>query len=112
MGDLSVKSELNGNVTVVTISGRVDSVTAATMEAELAKIVHENKKMVLDLQDVAYMSSAGVRAIVKILRNAQKSGGGIKLARISDSVAEVLQTVGMMELLRSYPSVDEAVASF
>jgi anti-sigma B factor antagonist len=112
MDDLSVKSELNGNITVVTISGRVDSVTAATMEAELAKIVHENKRMVLDLKDVTYMSSAGVRAIVEILRTAQKSGGGIKLACISDSVAEVLQTVGMMELLRSYPSVDEAVASF
>jgi len=39
MDDFSVKSERKGNVTVVAISGRVDSVTAAAMDAELANIM-------------------------------------------------------------------------
>ncbi len=80
MDDFSVKSERKGNVTVVAISGRVDSVTAAAMDAELANIVRENNKMVLDLKDVSYLSSAGVRAIVRVLHGAKKSGGGVKLA--------------------------------
>jgi anti-sigma B factor antagonist len=112
MDDFSVKSELNGQVAVVAVSGRVDSVSAGTLYAELAKIVHENKKIVLDLKDVVYLSSAGVRAIVRILQSAQKSGGGVKLASIPENVREVLQTVGMMQMLQSYPSVDEAMASF
>ena len=112
MDDFSVKSERKGNATVVTISGRVDSVTAAAMDAELANIVRDNNKMVLDLKDVSYLSSAGVRAIVRVLHGAKKSGGGVKLASVPEHVIQVLQTVGMMEVLQAYPSVDEAVASF
>lgn len=112
MDDFSVKSERKGNVTVVTISGRVDSVTAAAMDAELANIMRDNNKMVLDLKDVSYLSSAGVRAIVRVLHGAKKSGGGVKLADVPEHVVQVLQTVGMMEVLQAYPSVDEAVASF
>ena len=112
MGDFSIQHDHNGDVAVVTVSGRIDSVTAATLDTDLSKIVHDHKKVVLDLKGVEYMSSAGVRAIVKTLRSAEKSGGGIKLAGITNLVADVLETVGMMELMDTYPSVDEAVASF
>lgn len=112
MDELSVRNDLTGDVAVVTVSGRVDSVTASKLDAELAKIVHGNKKMVIELKDVVYLSSAGVRAIVRTLQTAQKSGGGVKLASVSEPVEIVLRTVGMMEMLKAYPSVEEAVASF
>jgi anti-sigma B factor antagonist len=112
MEELSIKNERNKNVTVITVSGRVDSVTAATLDAELAKIVSDNYRIVLDLKDVSYLSSAGVRAIVRTLQSAQKLGGGVKLAQIPENVSEVLQTVGMMQMMQVYSSVDEAVGSF
>jgi anti-sigma B factor antagonist len=112
MDDFSVKSERNGNVTVVAVSGRVDSITAGALDEALEKILRENNKMVLDLKEMAYLSSAGVRAIVRVLHGAQKSGGGVKLASVPEHVVQVLQTVGMMEVLQAYPSVDEAVATF
>src|SRR5262245_45856434 len=113
MDEFSVKRELNGTVMVVTISGRVDSVSAVKLESELAKVVNESKKIVLDLKDVVYMSSAGVRTVVRASQSAQKSAGGVKLADIRERVMQVFQTnVGMTEMLQIYPSVDEAVASF
>ena len=112
MEEFSIKSERNGDVLVAAIVGRIDSVTAAVLDKELEKIVQANKKVVLDLKDVAYLSSAGVRAIVKMLRNEQKTGGDVKLANMPRVVEDVLETVGMMELVKTYPSVDEAIASF
>ena len=112
MGEFSVNSERKGDVTVAAIVGRIDSVTATGLDKELEKIVHESKKVVLDLKGVVYLSSAGVRAIVKMLRSEQKSGGNVKLANMPYGVKEVLETVGMMELLKAYPTVDEAIASF
>ena len=112
MEEFSIKSERNGDILVAAITGRIDSVTAATLDKELEKIVHANKKVVLDLKGVAYLSSAGVRAIVKMLRNEQKTGGDVKLANMPRVVEDVLETVGMMELVQTYPSVDEAIASF
>jgi anti-anti-sigma factor len=112
MSDLTVHVEGKGNATVVAVSGRVDSITAATLDSELGKIVRVDKRIVLDLKNVSYLSSAGVRAIVRAMQTAQKSGGGVKLASIPSHVEEVLQTVGMMQVFQSYPSVDEAAASF
>ena len=112
MEDFSVNTERNGKVTVVSVAGRIDSVTAATLDEELGKIVNDNKMLVLDLQDVVYLSSAGVRSVVRVSKSAQNSGGGVKLARVPEHVAEVLHTVGVMHVLQAHPSVDEAVASF
>ena len=112
MDNFSVSSEPNGQVTIITVSGRVDSVTAATLDSELTRVLHENDKLVLDLKGLTYLSSAGVRVIVRALQSAQKSGGGVRLAGIPNHVGDVLQTVGMMDRLQIYPSVNEAVASF
>ncbi len=112
MENFSVTSEGRGDVLVVSVNGRVDSVTAATLDAELGKLAHEHKKIALNLKHVAYLSSAGVRAIVRTLQQAKKSGGGVRLASIPSHVADVLETVGMMQMLEVFPTVDEAVAGF
>lgn len=112
MDYFSIKHELNGNTTIITISGRVDSATSATMDMELAKLIPENKRVVLDLKDVEFLSSAGVRAIVKALKTAKKSNHQVKLASIPGHIAEVMQTMGLMELMQVYPSLEEALASF
>jgi len=112
MDEFSIYSSRNGKVAIVTIAGRVDSATASTVDTELEMIVNDNKKVVLDLKGVDYMSSAGVRALIKALRQAKKNRGGIKLAQVSEPIVEILNTIGMMELVQMYPSVDEAVASF
>jgi anti-anti-sigma factor len=112
MDDFSMQHENSGNVTVVTISGRVDSATAVTMDTELTELIPASRKMVLDLKDVEFLSSAGVRAIVKALKTAKKSNHKIKLASIPGHIAEVLQTVGLMEIMQVYPTLEEAVASY
>jgi anti-sigma B factor antagonist len=112
MDKFSVQSDVSSDVAVVTASGRVDSETAPNLDAELSKVVVERNRIVLDLKGVEYLSSSGLRAIVRALQTAQAAGGGVKLASVSEPVETILRTVGMMEMLKMYPSVDEAVASF
>ena len=112
MDDFSISSERNAQAIIVIVSGRVDSYTAGSLDSELDKLLNENNRLILDLKGLTYLSSAGVRAIVRAFQRAQKSGGGVKLAALPAQVVEVLQTVGMTERLQIYPSVDEALASF
>jgi len=112
MDGFSITSERKEDITIVTVSGRVDSATSKTMDAELEKLIPTDKKVVLNLKNVEFLSSAGVRAIVKALKTAKKTRGSLKLASIPDHIAEILQTLGMMELMEAYPSVEEAIASF
>lgn len=112
MADFSMQNEQNGDATVVVISGRVDSDTAGIMDMELDKLISANRWVVLDLKNVEFLSSAGVRAIVKALKTAKKSHHTVKLAAIPDHIAEIMKTLGMMDLMQVYPSVAEALISF
>ncbi len=112
MGKISVKSESRGEVAVVFVSGRIDSETAPAFDAELIKIVGGSSKLVLELQGVEFMSSAGLRAIVKAAQSVEQKGGAIKLASAPELVTSIFYTVGLNQKVAEYKSVDEAVASF
>lgn len=112
MVEFSVRSEHKRKAMVISISGRVDSVTATALEEQLARIAQENHNIVLDLKDTGYLSSAGVRAIIRMSQSVQKAGGGLVLANVTGLVAEVLQTVGVTEKLPVHRSVEDAVGSF
>lgn len=112
MNEFSMQHEENGDAMVVTITGRVDSATAGTMDLELDKLISANRRVVLDLNEVEFLSSAGVRAIVKAMKTAKRTRHKVKLAAVPDHIAEMMRTLGMMEIMQVYPSVAEAIISF
>jgi anti-sigma B factor antagonist len=113
MSALIIDTDMTGDLPVVKVIGRVDSETAPELDDALSRLLEgEQYKIVLNLQDVDFLSSAGLRAIVKAYQTAQKSGGDVRLAAISEPIEVILRTVGMMQMLKMYPSNQEAIASF
>jgi len=112
MDNFTIQHEQNGNVTIVNISGRVDSSTAPMMDTELEKIIHANKRIILNFKELEFLSSAGVRALVKAMKTARKSHHTLKLAAIPDHTAAMMETIGVLEFTEAYPSIEEATASF
>lgn len=108
MDKFSIRSDMRDSVAVVTVSGRIDSESAPSLDAELTKVAAAKNKIVLDLKDVEYLSSAGLRAIVKAAQAAQKSGGELRLAAVSDAVEVVMRTVGMLQMFKLYTTSGEA----
>ncbi|MBI4771061.1 MAG: STAS domain-containing protein [Chloroflexi bacterium] len=100
-------------VSVMKVAGRVDSATAPDLESALKQMVEGDKaNIVLDLKDVDYMSSAGLRAIVTTLKAAKRAGGDLRLASPSPRVEEVLRLAGLTSIFSISASREEAVASF
>ena len=112
MTDLSIYTDSTHNIPVMNVIGRIDSETAPHLDEALEKLLQDYNKIVLNLQDVEYMSSAGLRAIVKAYQTAKKKDGDIHLACVPELVEGVLLTVGMTQMLKAYPSTQEALASF
>jgi anti-sigma B factor antagonist len=113
MSTLFINTDVTGNVPVMKVSGRVDSETAPELDSALTKILSENhNRLILNLQDIEYMSSAGLRAMVKAYQAAQKSGGDLRLSAVSEPIEVILRTVGMMQMFQMFPSDQEAIASF
>ncbi len=101
------------HVSVVTVSGRVDSATAPDLQTVLQGLLDsEHKQLVLDLKDVDYMSSAGLRVLVSMQKAAKKNGGALHLAQLSVRVKEVFELAGLTPVFDIYPDVVEAVGAF
>jgi anti-sigma B factor antagonist len=100
-------------VTLVEVSGRVDSMNADQFGGALNTQIDGGKvHIVLDLSSVEYMSSAGLREIVTSLKKAKKAQGDLRLAQPSQRVREVLEMAGLDTIFRIYSTQSEAVGSY
>jgi anti-anti-sigma factor len=110
---LEIKSSELKRVQLLEVRGRVDSLSADELrEALQASIDKGYNKLVLELNGVEYMSSAGLREMVSALKSVKKSGGDIRLANPSDKVKEVLELAGLHTIFQVYTTTVEAVGSF
>jgi len=100
-------------VSVIKVTGRVDSATAPDLEAALKKQLEGDKAhIVMDLSEVEYMSSAGLRAMVSTLKAARRVSGDVRIAAASPRVEEVLHLAGLSSIFTMYGTREEAIASF
>jgi anti-sigma B factor antagonist len=110
---MEIATKEHNRVSIMAVSGRVDSATAPDLENSLKKLVESDKtQIVLDLKDVEYMSSAGLRAMVSTLKAVKRVNGDLRLANPSPRVEEVLRLAGLTSIFSIHPTQDEAVASF
>lgn len=101
------------NIAVVTIVGSVDGSTADDLQSALRGYVADgHTQLVADLEGVDYTSSAGLRALLATVKDARQHGGDLRLAQIKPNVLKVLELSGFTSILKIYPDVDVAVASF
>jgi anti-sigma B factor antagonist len=107
-----IERDQNG-VTVFTLEGRVDTQGAVDMDMALNAAVAEGKaNMVLDMAEVSYISSAGLRTLADVVTKNREAGGDLKLVALNRKVLRVLRIIGFDRFFSLYDSVDEAVADF
>ena len=94
---LNIEKKLSdGNTSV--LSGRLDTVTAPQLEAELEKILSDSDALVLDMANLEYISSAGLRVILKA-QKAMNTKGTMKLIHVGESIMEVFDITGFSDFL-------------
>lgn len=99
-------------VTVVEVSGRIDSGTASEFDQAITDLIEAGKKnIVLDLSEVEFLSSAGLRTLVSA-RKAVQGSGEISLANPSQRVVDTLDIAGLDVLFETYPDRESAVGSY
>ena len=110
---MQFQSEKNEGVIVVAAEGSIDALTAPeTTDFLLAQVAGGHSDLVFDMSGVPYMSSAGLRTLVAVLKEARTQNGDLRLAAAQADVQKVLEMSGFLKILDHYPSVEEAVASY
>ena len=113
MSTLSLETDNTQAISIMKVKGRIDSESAPELDKALSKLFTDGRnKVVLNLQGVDYMSSAGLRSLVKALKESQGSGGNLRLASVPKEIEGLLLTVGMMQMFKLFSTSEEAAAGF
>lgn len=100
-------------VTLIEAVGRVDSMNANQFGSSLIAVIDQGKtEIVLDLSQVDYMSSAGLRELVAGVKKVRKSSGDMRISNPSPRVREVMEMAGLDTIFLIFDSQVEAVESF
>jgi anti-anti-sigma factor len=97
---LSLETSLAGRAAVVALSGELDLAGAAALEQELARLDGDSPDaVVLDLRDVGFMDSSGLRVIAVASQRAKERGRRLAIVPGSDQVMRVFEITRMRERL-------------
>lgn len=94
---MSLKIEKK-NAESLALTGRLDTMTAPELEAEISLLLPTAQTLTLDMENLDYISSAGLRVILKTQKAMEKKAG-LKLTHVSDAVKEVFNITGFSDFL-------------
>ena len=107
---MDLRSEqLAEGVEKISLVGRMDSLGGHDIDTRFSALVAARKLLaVVDLSEVSFLASIGIRTLVINARAQSQRGGGIALASPQPHVAEVLKMAGIDSIIPVYPDVDTA----
>jgi anti-anti-sigma factor len=110
---MEMKTKEQSGVTIVSITGSIDTLTAPGATEFLNDLIAGGKtRLVADFGGVDYTSSAGLRVLLAAVKEARSRGGDLYLAQIRPDVQKVLALSGFTSILKVFPDVDAAVTAY
>lgn len=96
---MTIKTKQDGACVTLEIEGRVDTNTSTELQRKILEAFQGAAKLVLDFAQVAYISSAGLRALLIGQKTAASKHGEMVLINVSPAVQQVLDMVGFSQIL-------------
>ena len=110
---MEITIERQGSVSILRPRGEIDAKTVDHFARHLSSELSAGYvQLVADLGEVSFMSSAGLRALLAILKETRRSAGDFRLAAVQPAVDQVLGMTGFHSLFQRFATVDAAIASF
>ncbi len=95
---MKIEKKMNGDELTVALEGRLDTVTAPELEAELNGALNAANSLTLDFSKLDYISSAGLRVLLAAHKK-MASKGGMTVTNVNEIVAEVFEVTGFSDIL-------------
>jgi len=95
---------------VLVLAGRMDAENAPQFEQECNAVVAEGStSMVVDVGDLAYVSSMGLRSFIALAKTLQAKGGELRICRLQGLVKQVFEITGLIRSFPVFESLDSAL---
>jgi anti-sigma B factor antagonist len=107
------RAGVNNNIAVIKVGGYIDTTTSAELEHSLDSLLKAGMfKIIIDLGNVDYISSAGWGIFISEIKGIREKGGDLKLVRMIPDVYEVFELLEFHYIIKAFETFDEAVRDF
>ena len=107
---MEISEDRKADAVVLALSGKLDATTAKTFEKKLlSEIESGERRFVINLAQLDYISSAGLRVFLLAAKRLNSANGKILLSSLQDSVREVFDITGFSSVFCIYGSDDDAI---
>ena len=109
---MEISKRREKDVLVISLKGRLDAVTSPVLEKDLTDLMAGGERfLVMDLGDLDYISSAGLRSILVVVKRLKEKQGKLLLASLKGVVSEAFEISGFSTIIPIFGSVDSALSS-
>jgi len=110
---MEVRKEQKEDVIVMNVSGRLDATTANDLEASLVPVIeNEGNKIVINLEGLEYISSAGLRIMLLGMKMIKKVSGKMVICEMKEHIREIFEIAGFLPIFTIVATQDDALAVF
>ena len=95
---MTIEIKRNEELTIIEVAGRLDTITAPALDKAINEDIEGTKDLVLDLANLEYISSAGLRVLLAAQKKMQRIGS-MKVKNVCDSIMEVFEITGFADIL-------------
>lgn len=95
---MTIQKTQSGSEACLALAGRLDTMTAPELEAELKTLLDSVNSLTLDFEKLDYISSAGLRVLLSAHKALAKKGG-LKIVHVNEIVQEVFDVTGFSDIL-------------
>lgn len=97
-------------VTIAELSGNIDAKTTPEIQEKVLSIVKPDSKIILDLSQVEYMSSAGLRMLLLLYRTAKAQKGNLILVGLQEEIKDTMSVTGFLDFFTTCDTVESGLA--
>ncbi len=102
---MEVTQELLDSWQVIKVVGEIDSKTVTTLRNFLDEKLVDNKAVALDLKEVPFMSSAGLRALLTLQRKTSEMKVDLALIGVAEEIQDTMKVTGFLQYFKLYGSI-------
>lgn len=95
---MTINQNLEGTTLTLALEGRLDTQTAPELEKAIDESIAPAKELVLDLKALEYVSSAGLRVILKA-QKIMNQQGNMKVLNVNETIMEIFEITGFVDIL-------------
>ena len=103
---MEVQQELLGNWQVIRVIGEIDSKTVTTLRDFIDDKLVNDKAVALDLNEVPFMSSAGLRALLTLQRKTSSMKVDLALIGVAEEIQDTMKGTGFLQYFKLYESIE------